>query len=222
MKKLLFILWFAPRVLFAGFGPNQALKLANATSAAAVASFGCDNFTDTNGTLLTAHTPSGTGCSGTWTVETGSSGNGEIQTNSLEDQNGDAPTLYHSGTPATAEYDVQATITGAGDTGGPAGRCSAIAATFYYAYWANGSNEWRLTRSVATVQTTLATAVTDDPNGSVRTVKLQIRDAAKKVFIGGVERITSADNTITAAGSAGWTGSGVTSDDTDDWIASNP
>jgi hypothetical protein len=60
-----------------------------------------------------------------------------------------------------------------------------------------------LFKTVAGVNTSLGTFNEALINGDERTIKLQIRDATKKVFIDGVERISSADNAITAAGRAG-------------------
>jgi hypothetical protein len=55
---------------------------------------------------------------------------------------------------------------------------------------------------VSGAQATLGTYAGDSPS-TTRAVKLQIRNAAKKVFIDGVERISSADNAITATGNPG-------------------
>jgi len=100
----------------------------------------------------------------------------------------------------TDEYDVTAIYRYVSDTGsvGIGGRCSTSAATYYYAYFLSG--QWVLVKSDAGSLTTLGTFATTLTAGTSYTVKLEIRNAAKKLYIDGVERISSTDNTITAAG----------------------
>jgi hypothetical protein len=50
--------------------------------------------------------------------------------------------------------------------------------------------------------------------GAVRTVKLELRNAAKNVYVNGTLRITSTDNAITAAGRSGVFFSGKAPTDT--------
>src|SRR5207253_2474083 len=66
----------------------------------------------------------------------------------------------------------------------------------------NPSNEWHLVQIVSGTQTELGSYHQVLVAGTTYHMKLEIRDAAKKVFIDGVERISSSDNTITAAGKA--------------------
>jgi hypothetical protein len=111
--------------------------------------------------------------------------------------------VHSSATPAGVEYYVQGDITSTGYSNWLMGRVSTTANTFYFVqYNAGGANEWRLYRRVAGTATLLGSYAGDVPT-SVRTVKLEIKDATKKVFIGGVERISTTDNTITAAGRPG-------------------
>lgn len=63
---------------------------------------------------------------------------------------------------------------------------------------------WRLFKRVAGSQTELGTAYSQVLSaGNDYVVKLEIRDATKKVYIDGVERISDSDNPITAAGKVG-------------------
>lgn len=173
-----------------------------------------DTFTDANGTLVTSHTSD----SGhTWTVQTGSSGNGEIQNNKLEDQNGNAPCHYISATPASADYDVQIDAAGTGDVGGPAGRCSTSARTNYHIQWNNGSNIWRLRKDVSGTTTVLVTDADNDPASATVTVKLSMSGSTLKLYTGGVEQTSTTDTDISAAGFGGVRHLGVTTYQLDNW-----
>jgi hypothetical protein len=116
---------------------------------------------------------------------------------------------YASGTPATAEYDVEAvarpiTVAAGASDAVVAGRMDTAALTFYCVRYVTATTNWRLTRFVTGTATDLGTNFTQTLTADTDyTVKLEIRDATKKVFIDGVERISSTDNTITAAGLAG-------------------
>lgn len=66
----------------------------------------------------------------------------------------------------------------------------------------HGSVLYYLYKVVAGSYTELGTSSADAPT-SGDTVKLEIKDASKKLFINGVERISSSNNDITAAGKAG-------------------
>ena len=111
--------------------------------------------------------------------------------------------------PASAEYDVQGVFTtdyAWHDGHGIGGRLSGSAYSGYMTRWYG--SQWQLIRYDSLYSSTsLGTFTGDDPSldsGAPRTVLLQLRNAAKKVFIGGVERISSTDNTITATGKAGF------------------
>lgn len=162
--------------------------------------FVSDSFTDTDNTTLQSHTGE-TGA--TWTEHANESGNdAKIISNQCKHDSSAGVAYYASGTPASAEYDVQATC-GAASTAtyGPGifGRLSTSALTGYLA-WS--------TQTTTTLYKVSAGSYTDIGNTSYSwaasdVVKLQIRDAAKKIFVNGVEKVSSTDNTITAAGKAG-------------------
>lgn len=168
--------------------------------------FVSDTFTDADGTLLSAHVGE---IGATWTQNPASLRTSQIAGNAVRVSSSGAVSLYYaSGLPATAEYDVQATFSVVVTTGntfdGIVGRQSVADDTSYCALWNQTAGaRWELYRIVAGVSTLLGFFAGDDPSGAARIVKLQIRDAAKKVFVDGVERISSADNAIAAAGRAG-------------------
>ena len=161
--------------------------------------FVSDTFTDTDGTLLTAHTGE-TGA--TWTSLKGTAE--EIQSNALT-PNGNDGVCYASGSPASAEYDVEYVITGttaAGYALGGLGRLdTGVSTGTYYLAW-HTSATFTLYKVIANAFTSLGTSSSPAPVGG-DAIKLEIRDAAKKLFVNGSEKISSADNAITGAGKAG-------------------
>jgi len=165
-----------------------------------------DTFTGSDTTVISSRT-SDSGHN--WTRHSSSpAANLTIVSNTCRDATGNNPYYYIDWTPASAEYDVQATIYApSNDSMAIAGRMDTSTRTYYYTYYQGGGTQWRLLKYVSGSQTELSTYSGDAPS-TARTVKLEIRDAAKKVFIGGVERISSADNAITAAGYSGVIGDG--------------
>lgn len=191
-----------------------------------MATFVNDTFTDTNNTNVESHTGE-TGA--TWTEHTSyTSGNSKIQTNRAYCATASS-CLYASGAPATAEYDVTAVmrcLSGAGNQG-PAGRIDTGANTMYFARWDAVAAGWQLFRISAGTATQLGSTVSFSPSaGTDYTVLLEIRDAAKKVFVDGVEQISNSNNTITAAGKAGFRSSTAASTTTgfhiDTFTAADP
>jgi len=175
-----------------------------------------DNFTG-SGTLQ-AHT-SDSGHS--WTrVET--SADVTLVSNQLQDASSGAPTYTISITPATNEYDITVdVIPQSGNwSSGPVGRVtgSSGALNAYNVFWDAGAAVWRLYRQVLGVFTSIGTYSGDSPSGTTRTVKMEIRDATKKIFIDGTERISSTDDTVTAVGSAGIAFVGYSSERVDNFL----
>lgn len=162
-----------------------------------------DSFTDADGTSITSHVGE-TGA--TWTEHPNSSGGISVITNNRLRGNGSTNMFYASGVPATAEYDVEADIYFASTTlsfNNICGRMSTSANTYYSVRLVSGQ-DWELRRIFNGTGTTLGQYLDSVPAGTTRSVKLEIRDAAKKVYIDGVEQISSSDNNITAAGRVGY------------------
>lgn len=174
-----------------------------------MAIFVSDTFTDTSGTALPSHTGE-TGA--TWTRHGSYAADIVVSDANRARGTGTAALNYASGTPASAEYDVEADLRCVSNLSfnGVCGRVATGADTTYIARFFN-ANGWQLLKLVAGVATTLGTDTTDGTTltvGSTYALKLEIRNAAKKLFIGGAERLSSADNAITAAGQSGVRGSG--------------
>jgi hypothetical protein len=162
-----------------------------------------DTFTDTEGTTLASHSGE---VGATWAKVTGITGNAEIASNRVRGTSSTTALYYASGTPATAEYDITAVIRRQSDLGTVRiyGRLSTTADTGYGVRFNGGAtNVWELQLIQAGTTTSLGTWAETFSNGEDRTVILEIRDATKKVYIDGVERISSADNTVTSAGRVG-------------------
>lgn len=115
---------------------------------------------------------------------------------------------YHTANPASAEYDVSADVFGRSNHG-VVGRQSTTDSTFYVARFSTTAVQ--LYRFVAGSASLLGSysQSTDGPHH----IRLEIRDTAKKVYVDGVERISSSDNNIVDAGYAG-----VRSGGTGAWI----
>lgn len=188
--------------------------------------FVSDTFTDTNGTNLSSHTGE---VGATWTKHSSYTGNITIQSNRCvgpADGGDDITCYYASGSPTTAEYDVTATLIQTSDDAysgcSVAGRISTSANTMYLVQRKTGAtDQWELYKIVAGSATLLGTWSEALANGDSRTVKLEIRNATKKLYVNGAERISSADNEITGAGKAGTRAYGNDME-LDDFSASDP
>jgi hypothetical protein len=168
-------------------------------------SFITDTFVGTAGTDLNTHTAD---VGGAWARQSGTS-SGLILTNPnrIRPDVGTAVRVYYNATvPAAAEYDVSLDVTilsVIGDTAGPVGRASTGAATYYFARCNAQAGTVDLYKVVSGTPTLLASAAYTWTVGQTYTIKLELRDAAKKVHVNGVEVLSSADNAITAVGRAG-------------------
>lgn len=107
--------------------------------------------------------------------------------------------------PDTVDQDIQATfITGTSDHTTPwiGGRMklASTAGDCYFWYYQSAATGWALYIRSGGTNTQLANYVGDAPT-TVKTGLLEIRDAAKKGKVDGVERCSSSNNAITASGS---------------------
>lgn len=165
-----------------------------------------DTFGGTPGTLLSARAGE---VGATWTRHPSYSGLAYIS--NTNGAYGEPVSLYYaSGTPATADYDVQADLTmvSADSSAGVAGRVSESGDTYYRAIYRPANGEYFLDRVSGGTVTTLHNLAPYNwgssfvPNAT-HTVKLVMRGSSIKVFIDGVERLSATDSAITAPGRAG-------------------
>lgn len=170
-----------------------------------MALFLSDSFTDVSGTLLESHTGE-TGA--TWTKAAGSAAGSSLisdanRARSLAGASG-AHFYTASGTPANAEYDVEAVlrpVTLAGNLG-VVGRFADISNTYLGRYNVL-TTAWELLITSGGTSTSLGSFSQTLTAGTDYTLKLEIRNATKKLFVDGVERISSTNNAVTGAGLAG-------------------
>lgn len=149
----------------------------------------------------------------------------ETDTDNATGFSGSNPIYYVTGSPASAEYDVQAVMSWPSTLAQQAvcGRIDPATGDFYGAYYSSGDGGWSLYRveNISTF-TLLDTAAFTPSTATPYTVKLEIRDATKKVYVNGVEVLSSADNVITAAGKAGLLLNGAGNGFFDDFLAQDP
>lgn len=168
--------------------------------------FVTDSMTGSAGTTLQSHTGE---VGATWTLHTGLSVGTQAVLSDVNrvrhDLTGETD-YYASGVPAAAEYDVSADFV-VKSLAGEAGLYGRMAvnptADGYLFYYNNGAGQWILEKVVGGTYTSLGTFTQTLTDEQTYAIKLAIRDATKKGYVATVERISSADNAITAANRAG-------------------
>ena len=197
----------------AGLACGGGTELVTSTDGAGLNNL-LDNLSVNVVTTLMSHTPD---VGGVW--ETFSTGGyaSIIKTNRCQSHQSaqEGRHCRNLGDPATAEYDVSADITlGTADIGAlytllgrvtPTGQFDADVdryVAYYQHHSTAGSRRFYMEKWVAGVQTQIATA-TEDIGAGTFNFKLELRDAAKKIYLDGVQKLTSADNAITQNGRGG-------------------
>lgn len=186
-----------------------------------------DTFTDTDNTLLENHTGE-TGA--TWTKHT-TTGTGSAQiTNANRLQSGTANSVIYtaSGTPASAVYTVEVIfrmLTDINDVGCVCGRIASTSVANGYISYAYGGIQYYLSRLDSGVETVLAQVDETYNTAQDYRLSLHLTDSQKRMSIDSIEKLTSADNTYTAAGLAGVlfnlaAGSDTTGTHLDNFVAS--
>lgn len=166
-----------------------------------------DTFTDTDGTLITAHTGE---IGATWTVQNGyaPATAPTIASNGLY-----APVVpaayYASGVPASANYCVESVLnfrsSVASDTTGPAGRITIGANTMYFCRYNVAAGGWQLQKLVTGTITQLGSTVTEAfPTGQIRTLGLLMVGDTITMRLDGADILVRTDSAITDAGRAGF------------------
>jgi len=182
--------------------------------------FVSDLFTDTNATALQDHTPD-TG--GTWAEMAftafgiPSTTDAEINTNRCRSlsASGRSRVYRNAADPGDNEYDISLDMTvgtaGIIDDWECYGRMTATGTSDadvdryqggYFFHSTDASKKFFLYKIIAGSNTELASAQEDIGTGTFG-LKLEVRDAAKKVFLDSTEKLTSADDAITQNGRAG-------------------
>ena len=187
-----------------------------------------DSFTDTAGTALESHTGE-TGA--TWAKNTTYNTGAAVITNANRVRgNAAANTVYYaSGSPGSADYDVEADLYVASLTNsvGVMGRLSTSAATYYNFTYSATSSQWQLLSVTAgTVNSTTTFSQTLTVGNTYR-VRLSMRGSLITCYVNGTQIIQITDSHNASAGDAGvFLGSAALSDSTgmhlDNFTASTP
>ena len=158
-----------------------------------------DTFTDTDGVLLSAHTPDS---GGSWALNSAYTATGEINTNRARSTAGSATNYYHSAVPPSADYSVTITMEAMGASttdNGCTGRGSTDAKTYYVVRC--DDTEITLRKVVAGTFTLLGTYAGAVVNGD--TVALDMAGTTIRALQNGTQRLSVADSAISAVGYAG-------------------
>lgn len=170
-----------------------------------MAAFVTDTFTDTSNLGITSHTGE-TGA--TWAAVSGLSSTAcrISNANRARGHTTGVSGAYASGSPASADYSVTATvrrITGAGEAG-VLGRCSTSAATYYRATLSRiGADTLELYKFVAGSYTKLGGYAASLADSTNYTLVLDMVGTTIRVLLDGTQRISVTDSGISAAGKAG-------------------
>jgi hypothetical protein len=172
-----------------------------------VAQFVNASFVGTAGTGLSSHDSN-------WTQHT-SYGTGSCllsNANTCRRSNNNSALYWHSGAPASADYEVAAWLLaketdGGASNSGVVGRVDTAANTFYHARYAGGATDgWQLFKLVAGVATQLGStssqSLTDESSNAI---KLRMVGTTIELYKqgGGSATISVTDSAISAAGKAG-------------------
>ncbi len=161
-----------------------------------------DTFTDTNGTLLTAHAPDvGTG----WSNSTG--GDAQIQTNQATNASFSSGNDIAAPGAASADYQVSATLIAAGGTGAAAFlllRDTGGGFSGYMGGWNDGPAQWQVVSQNSGITTVLGTSATNpvtDP--SSHTLVLAAVGTTITLSVDGTVLVTVTDATWALTGFGG-------------------
>lgn len=183
--------------------------MALAGLAGAATSIANDTCTGTDGTAITAHTPDD---GGSWTVHPNAVASASIiiATNRLRANKSGDDLYYHSGTPASADYDVECDVfintkVGSNLTG-INGRMSTSVKTMYTLCIDTSGTRLAMFKNVTGTATLLGSATPTLNTGTSYHLKLEMRGTTINGYIDGVLSITVTDSAISATGKPGiWT-----------------
>jgi lysophospholipase L1-like esterase len=185
-----------------------------------------DTFTDTPNTLLESHTGS-TGA--TWTKNPAfSTGSAAISSASRLRGNATNAVYYSSGSPSSADYDVEADFYVASPSGaaGITLRMSASLATYYLLDYEGPSSAWHLYTVLGGSTINVITFTQSLTTGQSYHVRLAARGSQITAYVDGVQIISISDTSIPSAGHPGLFFSQSDTDSTgyhlDNFAASSP
>lgn len=165
------------------------------------------SFVGTSGTGLSSHDSN-------WTLHPATSTGGCVISNAnrCRRNNNNTTIYYHAGTPASADYEVEAPLfaketDGGASSTGVTGRTDTTAASFYHARYGGGTTDgWQLFKFVGGTPTQLGStssqSLTDETSNAV---KLRMVGTTIELYKqgGGSATISVTDSAISAAGKVG-------------------
>jgi hypothetical protein len=166
-----------------------------------VTAFASDVFTDVAGTTLGGHDAN-------WLLITSYAISCKTNGSAVYPTAFGNSAYRYAATPPAADYSVSLDVvlqSGTGPVlGGPIGRASSSAATFYHAQYNVSAGAWRLWKSVAGTFTQLGSDVSQSlTTGTPYRCKLEMIGTAIKLYVDGVQKISVTDSSISAAGYPG-------------------
>jgi hypothetical protein len=178
-----------------------------------MATFDSDAFTDTTGTLLSAHTPT---AGGSWAICTGTTNTARITSGGRTRNSfsaGEADYLCQ-GTPGSADYTVQADLwagssaatnyAGLYGRSDPSGGQNGTTGKTYLSLYDGGAPGWLLTKAVNNTFTQLGSTFSQSLTLSTSTTfKMTMTGTSLVLNVAGTDRVTTTDSAVTAAGQAG-------------------
>lgn len=198
-------------------GKIAALLVLLMAAPVSAGNFVTDSFIDAENTVLTSHAPEIGGAitkHGSYPL-----GSGEIAANRSRSNLETSSLFQYAATPGAADYDVTATIRCQTTPGqcGIAGRIQSNGS--FYLAWIHplSLDVLRLYKKSGGSFQELGSYNFPGTAATTYTLKLEIRDASKKVYLDGVEVISSNDNSITGAGKVGFWFNGGTHGDAAGW-----
>lgn len=185
-----------------------------------------DTLTDTDSTLLSAHTgESGHG----WTFEVGfSSDTAQFLANAVRSTTGGGQSVYTSSwSPPAPDYRLGGTIITAGGTDDSVmlvGRLDTGAVNAYVALWDGATSAWYIGKFNGGAYSDITSGyAADNPSIVPRHLMLELVGATQKLYVNGVQRLSASDGTVTAAGTSSLLfGSAIGSYIADFTIETNP
>lgn len=159
-----------------------------------------DTFTDTDGTLIAAHTPD---LGGAWSLYSGSGAT--IQTNRVY-CSVTACIIQNAATPPSANYAIEVVVdfvAANSDNIGIAGRITA-GNNYYLFRFAKSVNQWQLAKIANNVTTNLDTTVSDTWTSGSHTVRLEMSGSNLRAYIDGSLVSSGSDSQFSTAGLAGY------------------
>ena len=202
-SKLILILLFSA-VLTVGCG-NTNLK-GGVKRSEITKTFVADSFKGAKNSFLQSHAGE---TNATWAKsKVRNAGDLLLDDNGVHKDGGSNEAIYYvTSVPESPDYDVSADVYVVSHVpmafSAICGRMDPDSKTMYTVWYSLSNTSWELNKFDRGDQNRLGQFSQELVPGKIYKIKLQLRNGSQKVFIDGVERISSTDNSLTAAGHPG-------------------